>query len=277
MEHWHVTLEESTYHWYDQVARFPDSQNDLREIRRELKNVQQKARKSTNRRFVYFLVSRPKIRIAPSRKIRRELFSNRAIIKISLGNDEVRRKFAFDLKRIVKKINSFVEITDRFVLVEDAETNVVKYNVHQFLQKCGFSFRAPSTVRYVGDTGTPFNRLLKREHRGLFDMVYNLGLNDFDYFIFTHIINVTRHNRQRPLGDDFFTLNLSSSKDPEDPIDLNKEGVVVENALIEYFYCEFQDVNRKRDRGKLRNALEFLKSERGVFRILGRRVKPEID
>jgi hypothetical protein len=114
-------------------------------------------------------------------------------------------------------------------------------------------------VRYVGITKNPGDRPLSRRHRGITDTLYNVSNEENDFFVIINLFKVLSNAKNDAYGLHFVVANSMIDEIPTDD-----EGLVVESALIAYFDCASQHLNREKERAVLSNQLASLAEEHKI-------------
>src|SRR5450830_1638655 len=95
---WNVTVSDAKFHWYDLVAGFP-SIPDIRDpVGRYLRRMQFDLEATMEKRLIYFVVNRPRMRFDPSRGTSWGFFSLKLSIPILVGGEEKRDSITIELE-----------------------------------------------------------------------------------------------------------------------------------------------------------------------------------
>lgn len=252
---WYVELISSWCFWYDLIISPPEGCDTNRHIIGRLKQMQDVVESELDKRFIYFLAARKKIRFCVKRKPRYSLFGYDLILYIEIGRDKVLKKVAtkvFD-SQSRQPIKPHVEISDRFITFHCSPTGTISKPIHEFLIDCGIELGISTEIHYIGYTKNPSKRPVNRSHRGLTDMFYKISNEDHDFFVFYNLFKVMSisNNSSSPLK-----FCVANSMIDEVKVDL--EGRIIEKALIHYFNTELQEVNKQSEETELINSLGVL-------------------
>jgi hypothetical protein len=80
--------------------------------------------------------------------------------------------------------------TDKFLTISPDRKPPISIPIHDFMQMFAPGMDNPTEVHYVGLTKNPHRRPLGREHRGYGDMVYGVGAEDNDFFLYVALFKV---------------------------------------------------------------------------------------
>lgn len=260
---WCITLQQSTCYWYELIVNPPDCGDTKSGIGRMLNDLRSQVEKTFEKRFIYFFASRPRVRFDTSRRPYFEFFSKKLVLHLLVG----RAKKRVILKTVVRDIQGnvvtpSVELSERFVTIFNGAAPSEMYSVHDFLQYLDFSIGASTTIHYVGITKNPADRPLNRKHRGITDTLYNISNEENDFFIYINLFKVTAHAKNLVSGFAFVTANSMT-----DEIKTDEEGAIVEGALISYFECKSQRINRDKERASFRRRLNSVANKNKIHSV----------
>ena len=249
---WCITLQQSTCYWYELIVNPPDFANTKSTIGMMLDSLREEVEKTLEKRFIYFFASRPKVRFDTSRQPRYELFSKKLVLHLLVG----REKRRVILKKRLRDpdgnlVFPRVELSDRFIRIINGSDSSETYSVHDFLQLADFRIGEPTAVHYVGITKDPGDRPLSRKHRGIADTLYNISNEENDFFVYINLFKVTAHASSAEHNIVFVAANAYT-----DEIKTDEEGAIVEGALIAYFECASQRLNKNRERSSFQGMLD---------------------
>lgn len=249
---WSITLQQSTCYWYELIVNPPDFADTKAGIGAMLDTLRETVESSLEKRFIYFFASRPKVRFDTSSPPRYEFLSKKLVLHLRIGRE--RRRVT--LKRRLCDAHGTtvfpkVEISERFIRIVHPEDSSEMYSVHDFLQMVGFDIGEPTTIHYVGITKDPGDRPLSRKHRGIADTLYNISNEANDFFVYINLFKVTAHASNAMHNMVFVAANAFT-----DEIKTDEEGAIVEGALIAYFECASQRLNRSNEQSRFRGLLD---------------------
>lgn len=249
---WSITLQQSTCYWYELIVNPPDFADTKTGIGVMLDSLREQVERTLEKRFIYFFASRPKVRFDVTRKPRYELLSKKLVLHLRVGREgrvvKLKRRFRDAQGGVVLPR---IELSERFIRIVHSEESSEMYSVHDFLQIVGFQIGAPTTVHYVGITKNPGDRPLSRKHRGIADTLYNVSNEENDFFVFVNLFKVTAHANNPSHNLLFVAANAFT-----DEIKTDEEGAIVEGALMAYFECSSQKINRSNERSAFRGLLD---------------------
>ncbi|MGV7210525.1 hypothetical protein ACLB1G_22040 [Oxalobacteraceae bacterium A2-2] len=160
-QRWTITVAEAKFHWYDLIAGFPEAPDIRDPVGRQLRRLQFDLEAAMEKRLLYLVVSRPKVRFDPAGKVSWGFFSLKLTLPIILGADkrdtlaiELEVPFAATLKKPT------VTVSERYVTLNWGGL-VEALSIHDVLQNYPHQLQLPSTVHYVGQTRDPSGRLAK--------------------------------------------------------------------------------------------------------------------
>ena len=123
-KNWHITLDRSNCFWYELIVNppaFVDTRGDIADYLRRLKSA---VEQTLEKRFIYFFVSRKKVRFDTTKKPKYSLFRKYLVLRLLIGKDgqsrTIKRK-VFDQSG--KQITPKVEVTDSFIRIYQHATS----------------------------------------------------------------------------------------------------------------------------------------------------------
>jgi ribosomal protein S8E len=254
---WCVTLQQSTSYWYDLIVNPPDFVDTKNGISSQLVQLRARVEQTLEKRFIYFFASRTKVRFDTTRQPKYSFWKKWLVITLLVGRD--RRRHTIKLKFGDSDgipLTPRVEVSERFIRIIHSDTASDIFSVHDFLQTFDIEMGITTQVHYVGITKDPADRPLSRKHRGITDTLYNVSNEENDFFIFVNLFKVMSNAKNDAYGLRFVVANSMIDEIPTD-----EEGLVVESALIAYFDCASQHLNRGKERAVLSNQLASLAEE----------------
>lgn len=251
---WYVTLQQSSCYWYDLIVNPPDLVDTRSSISSHLEELRVKVEQTLEKRFIYFFASRTKVCFDVGRPPRYSLFGKWLSIALLIGRDRRRHTIKIKFGGLDGRLMTpKVQVSERFISLIHSDTASQTFSVHDFLQAFDISLGIPTRVHYVGITKDPGDRPLSRKHRGIADTLYNVSNEENDFFVFINLFKVMAKAKNAPYGLHFVVANSMIDEIPTD-----EEGRIVESALIAYFDCTSQHVNREQERSVLNNQLSSL-------------------
>ncbi|HEY0065357.1 MAG TPA: hypothetical protein VGC21_24785 [Telluria sp.] len=258
---WHIELDQSTYFWYDLLVHPPQGHDTKQEIANFLKQLKKTVETQLDKRFIYFLASRTKLRFCMSKKPRYSLFGRDLVLHVEVGASRKQIKTITTMRDHTsgKRITPPVEVSDRFITVEHPPGHKMSYPIHDFFDMVGVEFGIDTQIHYVGYTKNPDDRPLNRAHRGLADMLYKVSNAEHDFFIFYNLFKVLSIAGTRSSAFNFIVANSMI-----DEVRVDEEGRIIEKVLIKYFSTEIQELNKSNEEGELENTLAQLASKNNI-------------
>ncbi len=252
---WYVELIQSNCFWYDLIVNPPDEFNTKQQITDFLKGLQTIVETQLDKRFIYFLAARKKLRFCTMKKPRYALFSSDLIFYVETGRERTRQKLNMKIFDVAtrKPIKPKVELSDRFITFHYTENHKVSMSIYDFLQIGGVETGINTEIHYVGYTKNPSERPINGTHRGLSDMLYRVSNEEHDFFIFYNLFKVLSIGKN-PTA----LINFCVANSMIDEIKVDEEGRIIEKALIKYFGAETQEINKENEEAELKNSLERL-------------------
>ena len=258
---WYVELSQSTCFWYDLLLDPPEGFDTKQQITDYLKQLQSTVESQLDKRFIYFLTARKKLRFCVSKKPRYSFFGNDLFFYVEMGRERIRRKVTtkiFDTQTR-QPIKPPVEVSERFITFHYTPNRKVSMSIHDFLQISGIEVGVNTEVHYIGYTKNPSERPINRVHRGLSDMLYQVSNEEYDFFVFYNLFKVLSIgiNPTAP-------INFCVANSMIDEIKADEEGRIIEKALIKYFGTETQELNKRNEESELENSLERLAAKNNI-------------
>src|SRR5450830_50135 len=247
---WHVEVQRADMIWYEMVVNDHPLFDTRQAVAVFLKRLKTTVREQLEKKFIYFIASRKRLRFAAKQP--RYSLLGKLQIWVEEGRERTVRKATIEMKDINsgKLIQPMVSTDDRFITFTDADGNKSTSAIHDFFQTAGVSFGHASQVHYVGKTSDPESRPIIKPHAGLSDILYRLADGDRDVFIVYNLFKVSTM-----AVNDKFGLNFCIPNSMSNEIDMETEGNILEKALIFYFRSQDQLRNFAKEYGELRNSL----------------------
>lgn len=258
---WYVELIHSKCFWYDLLINPPEGFDTKQQITDYLKQLQSIVKNQLDKRFIYFLAARRKVRFCASKKPRYSFFGNNLVLYVEMGRERIRRKITtkiFDAQTR-QPIKPPVEISDRLITFHYAPNHKVSMSIHDFLQNSEIDVGINTEIHYIGYTKNPSERPINGAHRGLSDMLYRVSNEEFDFFVFYNLFKVFSIGINPTAPINFCVANSMVNE-----IKVDEEGRIIEKALIKYFGTKTQELNQKNEESELENSLERLASKNNI-------------
>lgn len=223
-------------------------------------DLKEKIKKDIDRRFIYFIVSRKKINITKIKLNKRfftvwldiPLYRKRSIkIKIDINKFNI---LCWKLLKYLKLENNrdinIAHNSERIFFIIDDE-NSISIDIYKFIEELKINLPMnESEVKYIGLTKNPDRRPLDGNHSGLNRILHDKK-NDEEIFIYYNLfkVSVTAKSNDSPI---IFT----GSNAYLDEIDINREALIIEHALIDYFNPEYQGTDIDKSKHKIKSLYE---------------------
>jgi len=263
-KNWSIELSNSWMYWYDLLANPNDTGYpfDTKKLIVEyLTNLKKKVEQSLEKRFVYFICSRPKIRFNTKKKPTYNPFTKRYKFHLLVGK-KGRKKTAriafFNIKTEKFEKNKF-EITEKYITITDSEGDKTTSSIHDFLSNAEVNFELPTKVEYVGYTKNPDSRPTNGAHSGLSDVLHNVSNEESDILIFFNLFKVSTYASSQNQALNFLISNPMTNE-----INVDLEGQIIEKSFILYFDSDKQNKNKDNEKNELKNNLLKLSKENKI-------------
>lgn len=252
---WRVGLLHSKFFWFDLIVNPPEGCDVQRQAAALLDSHREAVRNSADKRFVYFIAARQRVRFCCRRPPKRSLSRKYLVIHLEVGRAKKLKQLRLEIPKEARRF-ALPTLTEdgRFILVEGEEgQQAIALPVHDFLILHDVNLGIDTEVLYVGSTDDPATRPLSRDHRGYGDSVYPLSPEETDVFVFYNIFNVVSVAENSD-----FMLNFMIANSLIDEVQRVEEGELLEHGLIHYFGTKSQECNKIAEYGRLRNGLKKL-------------------
>ncbi|WP_186234853.1 hypothetical protein [Burkholderia gladioli] len=252
---WQVELLKSDRFWYDLVIDPPDGFDVKKQISDYLKDLQAVLKSQVDKRFVYFLGVRKRVRFSMKQKPRYSFFGDQLNLYVTIGRSDkiIRIKTKIRDPQSGRTIKPRIEVSERLITICVSESEKISMSIHDFLLQCSIDLGIDTEVHYVGSTQNPATRPLNRIHRGFSDMVYRAPNEEYDYFVYYNLFKVISITESSDSSPHFVVANSMI-----DEIGVKEEGKIIENVIIKYFRAKSQEENKEAEEGELRNTLLLL-------------------
>ena len=252
---WVVELERYHKYWYDLIVH-PDEVAEYFDTRKlivnYLKQLKITIEENLDKRFVYFICSREKVRFNLKKKSSYNPFTKKVKIHILVGREQKKRSIKskfYDrgLKRLSKPK---IQLTDKYITLTDSNGDLTTASIHDFLEQSEIDLGISSNVEYVGYTENPHTRPTNGSHTGLSDTLYKVSNENCDTLIYFNIFRViTDGLNQNSM------INFAIPNSMTDEIGADDEGKIIEKCFLFYFDAFNQSRNKKNELSELKNNL----------------------
>lgn len=261
---WIVELQRYHMYWYDlvinpgEVADYFDTRSLIVEY---LKHIKQCVEESLEKRFIYFICSRTKVRFNAKKKPTYNPITKTVKIHILLGGEQ--KKTSVKVKFFDGALNRFwnpkIVLTDKYITITDSRGDLTTASIHDFLSGTRVNFGLHSNVEYVGYTENPHLRPTNGAHSGLNEVLYRVPNDSFDTLIYFNVFKVTTNAVS---ADSMLNFVLSNAM--TDEIGAELEGKIIEKCFILYFDSKNQTKNKEKERSELTNNLRKIIDENRI-------------
>ena len=261
---WIVDLQKYHRYWYDLVVNpgeMSEHINTRQLIVDYLKDVKKAVEDNLEKRFVYFICSRTKVRFNTKKKPFFNPFTKNVTFHILIGKEKKAKKVFckfFDLG-LGKFCIPQIILTDKYVTFSDSKGNLTTASIHDFLESSDINLGISSNVEYVGYTENPHARPTNGAHTGLSDVLYKVSNDDSDTLIYFNLFKVTVYASQENSMINFVVPNAMTNE-----IDAELEGKVIEKCFIFYFNSAAQNRNKQQELPELKNNLLKMASQNKI-------------
>lgn len=258
---WNIELLQSDMVWYDLVVNeheiFP--LKDL--IKERFKALNSLVKENLEKRFVYFIASRKRVRFSLVKNPRYSLSGKYLYLFLEVGKERKLKKLKLPVNLESSK-RPKVEVTDKFITFVEISGDKHTASVHDFLLNNQINIGIDTYVQYVGKTKIPERRPLDGSHSGLNKILYSLSNEENDIFIFYNLFKIMVFAKNDEFNAEFIVPNSMT-----DEIDVEKEGDILEKSLILHFSSENQMNNIGKELGELKNNLAMIADSNHINKI----------
>ena len=241
---WNVVLLQTTWYWYDLVVKEHELCS-IKKIKNSLANLKELVANSINKRFVYFITTRTKVRFSTTKKP--VLFNDYFLVSLEVGIAKAEEVVKVDIP-----IDTYKEIysDERLITLVNQSGEASTIDVHFFLQEAEINFGIQSDIKYIGLTKDPTSRPLFDGHKALSNIVYHTNLEEKDIFIYFNIFKVMTNAINSKFNARLIIPNAAT-----DEVGVENEGRILEKCLILYFMAQYNIKNKISEVGELKNKL----------------------
>ena len=261
---WVIELQRSDMYWYDLIVNPTEEFNSRRDIIKQLKAYKEDVESQLEKRFIYFICSRKKVRFNAESGYSYDIKTKAVVFYLLLGKDkqEVMVRFPFISPETDKPICPVLEISSKFItfVFESGKREVV--SIHDFLAGAGVNLGIETEVQYIGYTKNPDSRPINGSHEGLNRVLYNTPNDENDIFIYFNLFKVMVKAEGNEKDIEFLVPNSMT-----DEVDVNTEGLTIEKVLILYFKPIGQKVNLSNEDKEISNILLSMKEKHKVHSV----------
>lgn len=249
---WHVELTDYTVFWFDLLVNPPAAFDYQKHIAEKLRSYRKEVEECNDKRFVYFIASRDKVRFSTKKEPEYSWTKKEVIIHLEIGPKKKPKKIRLPALPELMGVQLPVIFDEgRFIgLWGPGMTHPAAVNVHDFLMMHSINLGINTEILYVGSTDDPARRPLKRDHRGYSDSLYGISTAEKDIFVYYNLFKALSFTKKSP-----YALHFILGNSMIDEVQKQEEGLLLEHGLIHYFGTKSQERSRKQEYGRLREGM----------------------
>ncbi|WP_067094569.1 hypothetical protein [Marinomonas atlantica] len=254
LKEWVVELEHNHMYWYDLIENNSEDFNSKKSTIDQAKYIKKKVSECLEKRFIYFICSRKKVRFCTQTLPVLTPFMSLMKLRVLTGREREVKEFVFEtwFDLYGNPIYPEFDSAGRFIIFKDKlETINTVYSIHDFLLTFEINLNISSEIHYVGYTKNPPKRPLNGEHGGLTSTLYNISNEENDTIIFFNVFKVQCFAINKERNMEFLISNAMTNE-----IGTKEEGSIIEKSFIFYFDALVQKKNKKREKSELKNSLK---------------------
>ncbi|MFQ6589916.1 MULTISPECIES: hypothetical protein [Pseudomonas] len=253
---WHVELTDYTVFWFDLLVNPPEGVDYQKRISDQLRAYRKEVEECNDKRFVYFITSRGKVRFSTKTAPEYSWTKKEVIIHLEVGSKKKPKKVRLPaLPEFIGVQLPVIFDEGRFIgLWGPGQPYATGFTVHEFLMMHSINLGIDTEVLYVGSTDDPARRPLKRDHRGYSDSLYGISTAEKDVFVYYNLFKALSITKESP-----YALHFILGNSMIDEVQKKEEGLLLEHGLIHYFGAKSQEKSREQEYGRLREGMSRLK------------------
>ena len=258
---WLVSLDSFNMIWLGHIQKSTETAAAARPVIRKFLSEQKRlVRETLDKRFIYFICSREKIRFRPTRRTRPGLWRGNFTLPFIAGSAETRHDIPVSPARFPERNGRppAAISTERDALIlhypEGPDETIPVWSV-----AANFTFPGGTEIHYVGYTQNPEDRFTRSRHAGLADVKQRVDARDKDIFIHFNLFRVYLVDAEEEAPVTCFLSNAMLGEVPT-----NEEGFIIEEMCILYFDSAWQNRNKTKEYARLRNRLKRLRTGKNV-------------
>ncbi|WP_423820695.1 hypothetical protein V5738_10160 [Salinisphaera sp. SPP-AMP-43] len=221
----------------------------------ELKYFKKQVESSLEKRFIYFIASRTRVRFKSNKQPRYTRLGSKLILNLEIGAKRKNKKIIVSVidEQTGEPCRPVVQTTPEHITFKHASGKTVTYAVHDFLSHTKNDLEISSEIHYVGYTKNPNSRPINGSHAGLNDVLYSIPTEGRDIFVFYNLFKVLSCANNNKYNMNFVVANSMT-----DEVDVDTEGQLIEKTLLLYFNAKLQKRNKRKELAELRQTLKQL-------------------
>ncbi|MFM5469693.1 hypothetical protein ACET8V_00010 [Aeromonas veronii] len=258
---WLIELIQSQMYWYELLVNGHEKIDTRKLIVSQVKKLKEDVESCLDKRFVYFICSRKKVRFCTETLPVLTPFHGYMKLRVLVGREKTQKEFIVkalyddNLDAVIPEIDE----TGRFILFTCPDGRSKCFSIHDYLIDFHVNLGYSTKVEYVGVTKNPNDRPLNGVHGGLTDVLYNVSNDDNDILVFFNIFKVMASATGNKYGITYGIANAMT-----DEIKIGQEGEVIEKAFRFYFDSDTQKRHRDTERREIVNDLKEMSHEHNI-------------
>ncbi|MBW3833896.1 hypothetical protein [Aeromonas hydrophila] len=258
---WLVELQQSQMYWYELLVNGHEEIDTRKFIFDQVKKLKEEVESCLEKRFVYFICSRIKVRFCSDTLPVLTPFHGFMKLRVLVGREKEPKEFVvnvlYDENRdvVIPKIDE----TGRFIIFTHQSGHSICFSIHDYLMNFCVNLGYSTKVEYVGVTKNPNNRPLNGVHGGLSDVLYNVSHDENDILIFFNLFKVTNN-----AAGNKYNIHYNIANAMTDEIKVNQEGEVIEKSFRFYFDSDTQKRHKNTERREITNDLREMSEKNNI-------------
>lgn len=261
---WGVETISSHIYWYDPIRNNHPIVKTRKLIRGQLDLLKESVKSSTDKKFIYFICSRKKVRFCDEST---PIVSSNGLMSLRVNVGKNVNSKDIVMKAIRNYNSDFIipeiEKGGKYIRFYDEAVNELKItSVHDFLKDYEVNIGIDTEVHYVGYTKNPNDRPFNGSHTGLSDVFYDVSNEDNDFFICYNLFKVLCSAKNEK-----YNFNYTVANSISDEIKIDLEGEILEKCFLLYFDSKVQNRNKEKERSKMKNDMFKILKENDIKKI----------
>lgn len=265
---WKVGLLETDVFWQEMVNRRMHPEIDSRaDIKQRIARTKRKHEEYFNRKFIYFICTREKVRFAADRPAQFSVSGEQLCVHLCVHGREdpiacaIPSDFFLGVDERGRAWLPSVTSSDVALTFTYPGRHRQTISVHDFLNRYEVNLGIDTCVHYVGLTKNPDSRPLLRRHDGRGRVERRAKRENRDVLFFYNTFAVRYFADDPRLGASYWVSNAFT-----DDMDIDAEGLTLEKLFVRYFLPDCQG-SLKSELSQLRSRVETLATRHRVRRI----------
>lgn len=258
---WFVELQQTQMFWYELLVNGHKEFDTRKHIFEQLKLLKEKVESCLEKRFIYFICSRKKIRFCTQTPPVSTPFIGYMKIRVLVGREKAAQEFVVPAlyDEYQNLILPEVDTTGRFIVFTHPSGHKTSFSVHDYLLEFGVKLGYSTKVEYVGITKNPDTRPLNGVHGGLTDVLYNVSNDDNDILIYFNLFKVISNATGNK-----YNISYNIANSIIDEVKVDQEGEVIEKSFRFYFDSNNQTRHRCTERREIVNDLKQMSKHSNI-------------